>query len=238
MRRLFDFLYPRSKEEKRVIQFIRDNFGVSPSRVVLYTQALRHKSAVMKGAVDVERSNERLEFLGDAILDAIVAEYLYIEHHELGEGELTKMKSKVVSRKMLNQLGKELGVEELLNVKMGSQPVQLTLVGNALEALIGAIYVDQGYRVCKKVVIKLLKDLKIDDRIHEVTDFKSKLHEYCQKRKKSLRFDVLREKRTVSGTYEIGVYVNDRQLGLGVGKSKKHAEQLAAKEACQRIFGE
>lgn len=236
LRRLYHFLFA-SPEDRELSQYLVRHFGVRPSRPERYRQALRHGSAVQKGATGINRSNERLEFLGDAILDAIVAQYLFANYDELSEGELTKLKSKVVSRRMLNQLGRELKIETMLETKMGSQPVQQTLIGNALEALIGAIYLDKGYRKTETVVLALLQKHRIDDRIQSITDYKSKLHEHCQKLRKSLNFVVTREKHAVDELYEIEVYVGDQRLGKGSGSSKKAAEQAAALEACDRIFG-
>ncbi len=236
MFRLLRNLLFASPEDRRLNQYLVRNFGVWPNRPELYRQALRHGSSVPRGATGTNRSNERLEFLGDAILDAIVAEYLFENYDELSEGELTKLKSKVVSRRMLNQLGRELRVGEFLETKMGSQPVQQTLIGNALEALIGAIYLDQGYRKTESIVLKLIRKHSIDDRIQSITDYKSKLHEYCQKRRKSLNFVVTSEKQHVDDFYEIEVYVGEHCLGKGSGTSKKSAEQAAAFKACERIF--
>lgn len=238
MRRLLLWFKPKGEHEREIIRFVRKSFGIYPGNSSVYRQALRHGSAVTKGAEAYERSNERLEFLGDAVLDAIVAEYLYRKHDELSEGELTKLKSKVVSRKALNQLGEALNISELLEVRIGNQPVQQTLVGNALEALIGALYLDCGYRTTERVVLNLLRVHGLDERMYDVSDFKSKLHEYCQKRKRSLHFEVVKEKSGADDYYEMIAYVDHRQCGVGRGKSKKSAQQAAAHEACLRIFGD
>jgi ribonuclease-3 len=144
----------------------------------------------------------------------------------------------VVSRRTLNELGERLGVEEHLDVRMGNQPVQQTLIGNAVEALIGALYLDRGYRTTEKAVLRLLHEQGIEERMYDLTDFKSKLHEHCQKKKRVLRFDVIKEKAHANDVYEIAVFVDDRNMGSGIGKSKKGAEQAAAREACRRIFGD
>lgn len=238
MWRLFALLRSTTPKDRKLIAFVRSALGAEPRQLALYQQALRHGSAAEKGATGFDRSNERLEFLGDAILDAIVARYIYDKHDDLSEGELTKLKAQVVSRRTLNELGEQMGIEAHLDVRMGKQPVQQTLVGNAVEALIGALYLDRGYRTTEKAVLRLLQEQGIEDRMYELTDFKSKLHEYCQKKKRVLRFDVVKEKTHTNELYEIAVFVDDRNMGSGKGKSKKGAQQQAAREACRRIFGD
>ncbi|MGF1566054.1 MAG: ribonuclease III [Flavobacteriales bacterium] len=238
MWRLLALLRFTTPHDRKLAAFIRSAFGVQARDLPLYRQALRHGSATEKGATGLERSNERLEFLGDAILDAVIARYIYEKHDDLSEGELTKLKSQVVSRRTLNELGERLGVEEHLDVRMGNQPVQQTLIGNAVEALIGALYLDRGYRTTEKAVLRLLHEQGIEERMYDLTDFKSKLHEHCQKKKRVLRFDVIKEKAHANDVYEIAVFVDDRNMGSGIGKSKKGAEQAAAREACRRIFGD
>lgn len=237
MFRLLHTLLFASPEDRRLNHYLRKHIGVRPKRPELYHQAFRHGSAVPRGATGSDRSNERLEFLGDAVLDSIVAQFLFEQYDELSEGELTKLKSKVVSRRMLNQLGRELQVETMLETKMGSQPIQPALIGNALEALIGAIYLDKGYQKTESIVRKLLREHEINERIHSITDYKSKLHEYCQKHRKSLNFVVIREKQHIEGSYEMEVLVGEQPMGKGSGVSKKAAEQAAALQACERIFG-
>lgn len=232
------FLAPKTPQQLHVQRYIKRSFGFKPVQTDLYIQALRHSSAAERSATGLQSSNERLEFLGDAVLDTIVADYLYRQHQDLSEGELTKMKSKVVSRKMLNHIGNELELERELIVKIGNQPIQNTLVGNALEALIGAIYLDQGYKRTTEIVLALLSKYKIDERIHDVTDFKSKLHEWSQKRKKELQFAVLDDiQADANDRYRIAAVIDGKQMGVGYGKSKKSAEQMAARYACERIFG-
>lgn len=238
MWRLLALLRSTPPHDRKLAAFVRSAFGVQPRDLPLYRQALRHGSATEKGATGLDRSNERLEFLGDAILDAVIARYIYEKHDDLSEGELTKLKSQVVSRRTLNELGQRLGVEDHLDVRMGNQPVQQTLIGNAVEALIGALYLDRGYRTTEKAVLRLLQEQGIEDSMYELTDFKSKLHEHCQKKKRVLRFEITKEKAHANDVYEIAVYVDDRNMGSGIGKSKKGAEQAAAREACRRIFGD
>ncbi len=239
MRLTFLRLFSRKKAD-RISSYILNTFGYQPEDPVLYKQALRHSSAVKRGAAGAERSNERLEFLGDAVLDLIVAEYLYLQHQDLSEGELTKMKAKVVSRRMLNQIGSSLGIEDMLEKRLGSQPVHRSMIGNALEALIGAMYLDKGFQFTTDKILKLLQAHRVDERVHDTTDFKSKLHEWCQKKRKTLSFNVVGEHPEPNHheRYEIVVYVDGNAVGRGLGKSKKVAEQHAARQACKHFFGE
>ena len=238
MWRLPQFLVRKTPQQLHVQDFVMRNFDFKPRQLDLYIQALRHSSAAERNAKGLQSSNERLEFLGDAVLDTIVADYLYQQYQELSEGELTKMKAKVVSRKMLNHIGNALDLERELIVKIGNQPIQHTLIGNALEALIGAIYIDQGYQKTTRIVLNLLSKYKIDERIHDVTDFKSKLHEWSQKRRKELHFNILDEiQADTNDRYRIAAVIDGKQMGIGYGKSKKSAEQMAARYACERIFG-
>lgn len=240
MKRLSFLRFFSRKKADPVSSYILKTFGYSPEDAELYKQALRHSSAVKRGAIGLDRSNERLEFLGDAVLDLIVAEYLYLQHEDLSEGELTKMKAKVVSRRMLNQIGSSLGIEATLEKRLGKQPVHRSMIGNALEAIIGAMYLDKGFEFTTRKMLMLLKEHRVDERVHDTTDFKSKLHEWCQKKRKSLSFNVVREHPDPGHNerYEIVVYVEGEAVGRGRGKSKKSAEQHAARRACNHFFGE
>lgn len=240
MQRFFG-LFSKAEPEykKRIRMLIRRHFGFNPKNVDLYIMALRHSSSVPRKPGGLLASNERLEFLGDAVLDLIVADYLYVSHPNLSEGELTKMKSKVVSRKMLNNIGAQLEIVEHMETKLGGQSINQTIIGNALEALIGAIYLDKGYTFTSERVMEILHHNGIDEHVHMTVDFKSKLHEYCQKKRKTLYFIVLNDDEVDSDTrYTVEVMVDGKPLGRGFGKSKKAAEQESAREACSRLFGD
>lgn len=221
----------------RISDYIFKHFGFRTKNIHLYEQALRHSSAVPKGAVPEAGSNERLEFLGDAVLDIIVADYLYKTFPKRSEGELTKMKAKVVSRRMLNAIGDKLEISENLTARLGKQPIHSSMVGNALEALFGAMYIDKGFTFTFEAILELLKENGIDQKVHDTTDFKSKLHEWSQKTRKTLTFEVESEvPENGNSRYVIVALVNGDVVGKGKGKSKKVAEQLAAREACKVIF--
>jgi ribonuclease-3 len=184
-------------------------------------------------------SNERLEFLGDSVLDMIVVDMLFRKFPDGDEGEMTRMKARLVSRESLNLLGQEIGVEHLLDAQTGKGSVHASLRGNAMEAVVGAVYLDRGFRKTQRGVLKLLKRFDLDHRLQATVDFKSKLHEWGQKRKKKIQFKVVREfKRDGQQLYKMQVLIGGKVMGTSDGPSKKSAEQAAAREACRHIFGD
>jgi ribonuclease III len=231
------FFQRHSTTNSPLADFVRQAFGFRLGNISIYEQAFRHSSVAIKAESGIKNSNERLEYLGDAILDSIVAHYLYDKYPDMPEGELTKMKAKIVSRRNLNAIGRALELPALLDMDLGGQEVHQSIVGNAFEALVGAIYLDKGFNVTQKVMIKLLLKHGLDSKIHVDVDFKSKLHEWSQKEKKSLEFRVIDE-RQENGTsqYTVAVIVAKEQMGIGKGHSKKTAEQHAAREACKQLF--
>jgi ribonuclease-3 len=230
-------LFKRKKVNQEIQAFVKRAFGFSPSETDVYEQALRHSSAATKIRPGLKNSNERLEFLGDAIIDSVVAHYLYTKYPMLPEGELTKMKSKVVRRENLNMIGYTLRIHELLHLNLGRQDMHDSIVGNALEAVVGALYLDRGFNTTRDIVLRLLKQHGLDTRVHDDIDYKSKLHEWCQKNKRSLQFKVI-DHRNEGGAsyYKVALLIDDEEYGLGDGGAKKSAEQKAAKKACERLF--
>ncbi|MCC6600485.1 MAG: ribonuclease III [Crocinitomicaceae bacterium] len=230
-------LFRRKKINKELRGFLLKTLHISISDTALYEQAFRHSSAAEKISPALKDSNERLEFLGDSILDSIVAHYLYDKYPMLPEGELSKMKSKVVRRENLNMIGYTLGLNEQISLNLGRQEMHHSIVGNAVEALIGAMYIDKGYNVTRDIVLSLLKQHGLDIWIHDDVDSKSRLHEWSQKYKRTLAFRVLSHQK-VSGAsfYRIVVYIDGSEYGIGEGASKKAAEQQAARQACEKIF--
>jgi ribonuclease-3 len=227
----------KDTQNKTLKAFIRDAFGFYPKDIAVFEQALRHSSAATKIKPGLKNSNERLEFLGDAVLDSIVAHYLYLKYPMLPEGELTKMKSKVVRRENLNMIGYTLKIDELMELNLGRQEMHDSIVGNALEAIVGAIYLDQGYIVTRDIVLRLMKQHGLDTRVHDDVDYKSKLHEWSQKYRRTLDFRVLTHKNEGGASfYRVAVLIDEKEYGIGEGGSKKVAEQRAAKLACERLF--
>ena len=180
-----------------------------------------------------EISNERLEFLGDAILDSVVAEFLFLKFPEEDEGYLTKVKSKLVSRRTLGMIGREMEINQVLRYNRARSIKLETIEGNAFEALIGAIYIDGGYKSAVKSINQHIfkKYVDLNQVLEEEIDFKSKLFIWSQKNRLPLDFEVLEEvNQGTNWNYVVCVKINDQEYGRGSGSSKKRAEQVAAKE--------
>lgn len=198
---------------------------------MLFKIALTHKS--ISNTSDKLISNERLEFLGDTILDAIVADFLYHKFPEDDEGYLTKVKSKMVSRKTLTTIAQSMGVADHIIYQKGRSIRLATLEGNAFEALIGAIYLDSGYDAAKKSIFHsvLRAHLDLPTLLEKEIDFKSKLYIWAQKNRLDIEFKLINEKfADGKWHYEVEVFINSNPYGKGTGDSKKVAEQAASKE--------
>lgn len=221
----------RSKEDLQFIRFFIDKFGYRPKKIELFYEAITHRSLAY--STPKEFSNERLEFLGDAILDAIIAEFLFQKFPNQDEGYLTKVKSKVVSRKTLSDIGEELELRKILRYNKGRSINLYSLEGNAFEAIIGAIYLDSSYEHVKKILQHHIfrKYVDLNKILEEEIDFKSKLFIWSQKRRLGLEFIVLKEENSHGNwKYEVMVQINATNYGKGTGASKKIAEQAAARE--------
>jgi len=213
--------------------------GFLPGNRQLYEIAFIHRSASTTCKNGHIINNERLEYLGDAILDAIIADYLYAYFPEKDEGFLTQLRSKIVKRKQLNKLAFKLGISSFLVSKTNSEQSSINLLGNAFEALIGAIYLDKGYKRTKRfVTVKILgKYLDVERLARKESDFKSRIIEWAQKNKQEISFVSHEEPRPGSheSYFSSQVMLVDRKLGSGSGHSKKDAEQRAAEEALSNI---
>ena len=202
--------------------------GVYPNQTSIYQRAFLHRSALQINQLQAFESNERLEFLGDAVLDSIISNYIYHKFPKKDEGYLTRLRSKLVSRTTLNNLGVKIGLKEVMqiNIKSASKSVY----GDALEALIGAIFLDKGYVVAQKFVEDnlLQNHIDIETVIKTETDFKSRTIEWCQKEKLDFDF-LLSEKEEGKGSFYLAkLMVNGTLRGTGTAFSKKKAEQIAA----------
>lgn len=233
---LFPFFSKKKpKEELEIRRFITLKFGYSLKKVFYFRKALTHKSIANNIG---ESSNERLEFLGDAILDSVIAEYLFIKFPNEDEGYLTKIKSKIVSRRTLGKIASEMEISSIMRFNKGRSINIETIEGNAFEALIGAIYLDGGYEVTKKCINNHIfrKYVNFNQILEEEIDFKSKLFIWSQKNKLPLRFEVVNEKNVgASWSYTVVAYINDQEFGMGIGSSKKKAEQAAAQETIELL---
>ncbi len=234
--KLFHRLLRTYSSSHGIRSVVRSHFRLKVRNILYYEEAMRH-SSVLDGDSTGNKSNERLEFLGDAVLDLSMAAYLHNKDKDAAEGLLTQRKSKVVSRKYLNLLGKEIGLEDLLDVKMRREDIRQNMVGNAMEALIGAVYLDHGYSRTNNSLIQLMKRFGLDEKINETTDFKSQLHHWAQKELVSLSFNVVREyMQDGENAFEVEVFAGEESLGSGEGRSKKIAEKNAARQGWKKVF--
>ncbi len=221
---------------------IDDLFGFIPHNIELYKLALIHKSASL--VLDDGRSinNERLEFLGDAVIEAVTSDYLYIEFPDRDEGFLTQLRSKIVSRQSLNALAVELGLDRQVISSGGVAVVQKHIYGDAFEAMMGAIYLDQGYDFVNRLLINKIyfRYLNIDTLTEEETDFKSRLIEWCQKHRHKVLFRTGQERGAASNrpVFYATVLIDDMEVGHGSGESKKEAEQRAALSVAESLTDE
>ena len=205
--------------------------GILPVHLHRYKLAFFHKSH--PEAQGASNNNERLEYLGDAVLSTIVAEYLYKKYPTYDEGFLTKMRSKIVKRDTLNELGEKMGLDILL-LELNTTKLSKSMLGNAVEALVGAIYLELGYdRTSKFVVNKILRKM-LDIHELEVTDdnFKSQLLEYCQKNGKEIAYEVIdKYKMDKRDRFKVAAMIDGKVVGEGDDFNRKSAEQMASERA-------
>ncbi len=213
---------------------LRNLIGFTPVNSAIFYLAFKHSSK----SPDAHTSNERLEYLGDAILDSIISDYLFMKYPIKGEGFLTEVRSKIVNRKRLGEIGGKLNLQILLDYDKAYVTVNNTILGNALEALIGAIYLDAGYRKTKRFVFKkILKPyIDLDELIKVDINFKSRLFEWAQKYGKELTFQVLEERvDSKFRVFVIGAFVDGKRMGTGRGRSKKDAQKDASQEIYEKL---
>lgn len=229
----------RSKEDKFLAQKIRYVTGLWPGNLHLYQMAIVHTSAADENESGVKESYERLEYLGDSILGAIVAEYLFKRFPFKDEGFLTEIRSRIVNREVLNQVGKDLGLSDIVifNGRKGKQGHK-SLYGDVVEAIVGAVYLDKGFDDAKRFVLKKIVNtqIDIDSIIQNNKNFKSILLEWCQKENKKLEFVIIEESgHRHQKVFKAEVRIADESKGQGIGFSKKKAEQSAAEIACKEL---
>ncbi|WP_035806200.1 ribonuclease III [Lunatimonas lonarensis] len=229
-----------SKQDKRLASAIKMIVGSKPLNLSLYRLALRHSSAAEELRNGVKVSNERLEYLGDAVLGTIVAEYLFMKFPYRDEGFLTETRSRIVNRESLNHVGQKIGLAAIVEAGLASKNpyAYKSIYGDTLEAMIGAIYLDRGYRFCRSFVCQrlILPYFDIDNIINTTTNFKSKVIEWSQRDNKEVDFRLI----SVSGAqrfkeFIVELYVDGEPLAEGKGPTKKKAEQEAAKAACEKL---
>lgn len=220
---------------------LKNLLGFIPGNLYLYQMAFRHKSVAVPVKKGAKNSNERLEFLGDAILGAVVAELLFKMYPYKDEGFLTEMRSKIVSRVNLNQLARKLGFDELIQYdsKMVNYPGKSSsLLGDAFEALVGAVYLDKGYLFTRNFLLNRIIKPHVDIHLLEQTEtnFKSRLIEWCQSTGNEILFEVTNNAEGESAKlFTVDAIISGEVRGTGRDYNKKNAEKLAAEKACEAL---
>ncbi|MFI5162720.1 MAG: ribonuclease III [Sphingobacteriales bacterium] len=225
---------------RKYVKSLKNLLGFVPGNLSLYRLAFRHKSVAQSIKKGVKNSNERLEFLGDAVLGSVVAEVLFKLYPFEDEGFLTELRSKIVNRVNLNQLARKLGFEQLIQYdnRMVNSTRQSSLLGDAFEALVGAVYLDKGYDFTKNFLVNHIIKSHID--IHRLeqteTNFKSKLIEWCQRHGKDITFELIDNKEGESNKlFTVQASIDGEIMGTGKEFNKKNAEKLAAEKACEAL---
>lgn len=213
--------------------------GFRPGNLQIYEIAFIHRSATFTLSDGKKINNERLEFLGDSVLDGILSDFLFEKYPDASEGFMTKIRSRIVNREVLNQLAVSLGINKILVSNISSGHNTKHLYGDALEALIGAVFLDKGFRKTKRFFIKnvLEKYLDLQTIVNTDNDYKSLVFEWVQKKKANLSFTYDEEydfdlKKSV---FTITLLIDKEEFGKGQGASKKEAEQEAACQAWEKL---
>jgi ribonuclease-3 len=238
--RLFKIFKPLTREEKELAKSIKHILGLNPINIKPYRLATQHSSVAKENIGGVKDSNERLEYLGDAILSAIVADYLFKKYPYKDEGFLTEIRSRIVNRESLNHLGKKIGLENIITYNDTRKHAQAykSILGDTLEAFIGAVYLDMGYKKCRSFVMKtlLFPHLDIEKIISVNPNFKSKIIEWAHRNAKSIRFDIPKVIENKHYKEFIAqVFIDDQPFGKGSAFNKKRAEQEAAEKTCKML---
>lgn len=227
--RIYNFHFSKDKEFARRL---RQLIGFTPSNMGIFRLAFSHKSTSSEKAYAIQ-NNERLEYLGDAVLGTIVAEYLFKKYPNSNEGFLTKMRSKIVKRKSLNKIGDKMGLDMLLS-EYNQTRLSRSMLGNAVEALVGAVYLEKGYVGTKNFVVNKVLRNYVD--VHELEsyddNYKSQLLEWCQKNGQTVSYKLLaRYKFEKRDRFKVAVMVNGQKLATADDFNKKSAEQTASEKA-------
>ncbi|MDD4847657.1 MAG: ribonuclease III [Bacteroidales bacterium] len=225
------FLSRYFSKDKLLYEKIKSIYGFYPRNIFLYKLALRHRSVAIEINSGIKVSNERLEYLGDAVLGSIVADYLFKKFPLKGEGFLTEMRSKIVSRESLNKLSITLGLADLVQYNTENNCQSKSMLGDTFEALVAAIYLDKGYKFCQSILINniMLTHFDIEELISYQLNYKSKLLEWSQHNKKKLEFRLMdTSMKGKKKNYKVTVFVDNTELATSFDFSIKSAEKAAA----------
>lgn len=218
--------------DKAYYTMVDEMFGFVPHNIELYKLALIHKSASLILEDGRPINNERLEFLGDAVIESVTSDYVFIEFPEQDEGFMTQLRSRIVSRQSLNALAVKLGLDKQVIAGAGAGLAQKHIFGDAFEAMMGAVYLDQGYEFVNRLLINniFFRYLNIDELTRIDPDYKSRLIEWCQKGRHRIEFHSSRDEKSSPShpSFSATVEIDGMKVGYGSGESKKEAEQQAA----------
>ena len=233
MRRFINRIFNKSNPDQQLLLQLEHLLGFTPKHISYYRLALMHRSK----PEEMTDSNERLEFLGDAILGAIIAEYLFKKYPYQPEGYLTELRSRIVRRETMNNVALRMGLNKLVQYNQNDRGLSRShIFGNALEALIGAVYLDQGFSNTRKFILNQLVREYIDLDTMESTDtnYKNKLLSWAQRNNKDLSFDTIDEKTEASRKlFTVGIVLDGELVASGTGYNKKEAGQVAAQKALE-----
>jgi ribonuclease III len=236
-RRLLN-VYP--ERDRMIVKAVRQITGHRPGNLHLYRLALLHSSMAKENRDGYRESNERLEYLGDAILGAVVAEFLFKKYPYKDEGFLTEIRSRIVSRESLDRLAKKIGLDALVDFdsRRKSALSYKYIYGDAMEAFVGAVYLDRGYIACRRFIVKklLANHYDMEEVVETDTNYKSRLIEWGQRNSKKIRFEVVNERASgPNRQFKVNLWLDEELAAKGLGFSKKKAEQDAARKACEQF---
>lgn len=227
-----------SKADQKIITAVKAITGFQPSNVELYKRATIHSSLSHRLKENFQ-SNERLEHLGDAVLGAVIADYLFKKFPFKDEGFLTEIRSRIVNRESLNKIGKKVGMASILQYDQRNTTLENRLLGNTLEAFIGAIYLDKGFTRTKKFVVEklILPYFDLEEVINANANHKSKIIEWAQSQHKSIHFELIEVVQQGKNHREfcVQLFIENQPYETGVGTSKKRAEQHASEKTLQTL---
>ena len=232
---------PKDPADKALHDYIHNIFGFYPKNIALYRVAFTHKSVAAETVGNYHVSNERMEYLGDAVLSTAVADYLFRTYPTQPEGFLTEMRSRIVSRASLNKLSEKLGFGDYIRHTPDVGSNAHSMGGNAFEALMGAIYLDRGFDFAKHIIIDRIVRIHIDLEQLQSTDvnFKSKLLEWSQKHKKNTVFKMLEEiGEGHKKQFHVQIFIDEQPYADAIDRSIRGAEQLAAEKTWKLLFVE
>lgn len=240
---LFPIIFrKKDKQGENISRAVKNIFGFKPRNLALYKLAFRHKSVAVPLSNGSKHGNERLEYLGDAVLGSVIADFLFKKFPYKDEGFLTEIRSRIVSRQNLNMLSRKLGFDKLVQAGNDNQSLGSSVLGDAFEAFIGAMYLDRGYRFTYNAVVQKImqNQLDVDELVNKEVNFKSKIIEWAQKERKIVEFELAQEiEDSKKGKiYVVNVMIDKLPLSTGRDYTIKKAEQNAAELACIKIFSE